>query len=152
MASKKIILTLATIGIVALLGGCGSDDDSSSDPVAPVIDTAPPALPGGVAVDYAADQQVINLTWDANVTDADLAGYIISRGDYANDPQDLTVEPLTATTFQDNVQPGECGRQVTYYVRCVDTSDNVSAAATATVVISQEPAVVEEPGPSRLSF
>ena len=92
MASKKIILTLATIGIVALLGGCGSDDDSSSDPVAPVIDTAPPALPGGVAVDYAADQQVINLTWDANVTDADLAGYIISRGDYTNDPQDLTVK------------------------------------------------------------
>lgn len=147
MASKKIILTLATIGIAALLGGCGGDD--SNDPVAPVIDTAPPALPGGIAVDYAADQQVVNLTWDANVTDADLAGYVISRGDYANDPQDLTVEPLTATTFQDTTEPGQSGRRVTYYVRCVDTSDNLSAAATATVVISHEP---EEHGPARLSF
>src|SRR6056297_769522 len=44
MASKKLILTLTCIAAVAVLAvGCGSDDNDS--PTAPVVDTAPPALP-----------------------------------------------------------------------------------------------------------
>jgi hypothetical protein len=137
MASKKLITTLVGLGIMALVVGCGSDDDS---PTAPVTDTAPPALPGNLAVDYAAPQDQVTVTWDANVTDADLAGYLVARASYDGDPVQLIDAPQAANSFQDDL--GECcGRLLTYYVYSVDTSDNVSAAATVTL---QMPA--PEPG------
>jgi hypothetical protein len=138
MASKKTTLTLVCLGILALVVGCGSDDDSPS-PTAP-IDTAPPALVAGLAVDYDAAQSQAVVTWEPNVTDADLAGYLVSRGVFQHDPVALITAPQAASTFQDDVSnPG--GSQVTYYVYSVDTSDNVSAAATVTL---QLPRPVED--------
>jgi len=146
MASKKITLTLVCFSLFALLVGCGSDNDSS--PVAPVVDTAPPALPGNLDVDYAAAQQQAVITWDANVTDADFAGFLVSRGSYDGAPAALVTEPQATNTFQDQLGDA-CGRQVTYYIYSVDTSDNVSAAATVTLNI---PAPAPVRGPERISI
>lgn len=139
MASKKFILTLVcicTLGLLAL--GCGSDDNNSN-PVAPTppIDTAPPLLPGNLDIDYSEVQQTVVVTWSQNVTDADLAGYVISRGSYDLAPIVLTATPQTANTFQDQLAD-DCGRQVTYYVYAVDTSDNMSAAATITLEFEEQ--------------
>lgn len=143
MASKKITLALMALGLMALMVGCSSDDDS---PAAPVVDTAPPALPGNVAVELVSDEATV--TWDANVTDADLAGYLVSRGSYDNAPEALVTEPQAANSYADEL--GECcGRQVTYYIYSVDTSDNVSAAATVTL---QLPAPAADRGPERERF
>ncbi len=136
MASKKTTLILVSLGIVALLAGCGGDDDSN--PVNPV-DTAPPALPGNLDVQYAAAQNTAIVSWDENVTDADFAGYLVSRGSYDLEP----VEPGGPTPGRQPL-PGRAssttaGRQVTYYVYSVDTSDNVSAAATVTLEIPVAP-------------
>lgn len=146
MASKKITLTLVCFSIFALLVGCGSDDDSS--PVAPVVDTAPPALPGNLAVEYAAANQQATIIWDQNVTDADFAGFLVSRGAYDEAPVALVTEPQAANTFQDQLGDA-CGRQVTYYIYSVDTSDNVSAAATVTLSID---APAAPRGPERNSL
>lgn len=132
MASNKLTLIFAALSIAALLVGCSGDDDSSSNPVAPV-DTAPPALPGNLAVDYAAEQHTATITWDQNVTDADFAGFLVSRGSYDGSPVELVDTPQTANSFQDDVDG--CGRLVTYYIYSVDTSGNVSAAATVSLTI-----------------
>ncbi|MEZ4387418.1 MAG: hypothetical protein R3D98_07520 [Candidatus Krumholzibacteriia bacterium] len=131
MASKKTTLILVGLGLIALLAGCGSDNDSN--PVSPV-DTAPPALPGNLDVQYAAGQSTAVVTWDQNVTDADFAGFLVSRGAYDNAPVALVSDPQSDNSFEDQLG-SDCGRQVTYYVYSVDTSDNVSAAATITLVL-----------------
>lgn len=146
MASKKTTLIIASLSIIALLVGCGSDNDSN--PAAPVVDTAPPALPGNPAVQFTADQSTAIVTWDDNVTDADFAGFLVSRGSYDNDPVVLVGTPQTASQFADQLAQ-DCGRQVTYYIYSVDTSDNVSAAATVTLEI---PAPAGERGLDRISF
>jgi len=131
MASKKTTFIIASLGIIALIAGCGSD---SSNPTTPIEDTAPPALPGNVAAQYQPSQNTTVVSWDANVTDADFAGFLVSRGAYDNEPVALVSTPQAATQFADQLSQ-TCGRQVTYYVYSVDTSDNVSAAATVTVEI-----------------
>jgi hypothetical protein len=131
MASKKLILTLVCLTALSMLTmGCGSDDDSS--PTAPVVDTAPPALPSGLDVDYAAIQRQATVSWDSNVTDSDFAGFLVSRGSYDYEPEALVAEPQAATTYVDNDLVG-VGRQVTYYIYSVDTNGNVSAASTMTL-------------------
>ncbi|HOX25862.1 MAG TPA: hypothetical protein PLL30_10165 [Candidatus Krumholzibacteria bacterium] len=130
MASKKLILIL--VGLAALgfgAAGCGSDDDN---PAAPPVDTAPPALPSGLAVSYVPADQTVTVTWDANVTDHDLEGYLVSRSNYDLAPVDLTAEPQEETSYEDANLSG-CGRYVTYYVYCVDHHGNVSAGATISV-------------------
>jgi len=125
MASKKTFI-IASLGIIALVAGCGSD---SSNPTTPVVDTAPPALPGNLAVQYQSSQNTAIVSWGANVTDADLAGYLVARGAYGEQPTALTDAPQNTTQFIDNLG-ATCGRQVTWYIYAVDTSGNSSAAAT----------------------
>jgi hypothetical protein len=138
MASKKLILTLISVlALTFVVVGCGSDDDNS--PAAPAVDTAPPALPGGLQAQYMAHQDAATVTWDANVTDADFAGFLVARGDYDLDPEELVSSPQAANSYQDQDLDG-AGRQVTYYIYSVDESGNVSAAATVTIDRSDEAA------------
>jgi len=138
MASKKFILTLLCItAMTFVVVGCGSDDDSS--PAAPVVDTAPPALPGGVSAQFSAANQSASVSWDQNVTDNDFAGFLVSRGSYDMDPEALVDEPQVGNSYQDSDLDG-AGRQVTYYVYSVDNSGNVSAAATVSVEMPEAPA------------
>ncbi len=137
MASKKFILTLLCIAAMTfVVVGCGSDDDS---PAAPVVDTAPPALPGGMSAQYSQASQSASISWDQNVTDNDFAGFLVSRGSYDMAPAALVDEPQVGNSYQDSDLDG-AGRQVTYYVYSVDSSGNVSAAATVSVDVPSEPA------------
>jgi len=88
-------------------------------------DTFPPAAPQSLAA--IAGAGVISLVWDAN-TEADLAGYLVLRGDAPGDTlRAITPEPVSATTFRDTtVRPGS---RYVYVVVAVDraTPQNVSA-------------------------
>ena len=138
MASKNLIVTLLCITAMTLVVvGCGSDDNTS--PAAPVVDTAPPALPSGIAAQYSPVAQSATITWDQNMTDADFAGFLVSRGSYDMDPYALVSDPQVSNNYQDSDLVG-AGRQVTYYVYSVDTSGNVSAAATVSVDQDAAPA------------
>lgn len=139
MASKKTTFIIASLGIIALVAGCGND---SSNPTTPVVDTAPPALPGYVAVQYQASQSTAVVSWPANVTDADLAGYIVARGAYDLEPTALTDDLVTGTSFTDQLE-AHCGRKVTWYVYAVDTSGNTSAPTTTTMWVPRP----DEPRP-----
>ena len=80
-----------------------------SDPSDPICvtpqDTFPPAAPKGLAA--VSGTGVVNLIWDAN-TDADLAGYLVLRGEAPGDTlQPLTAEPIRETRYTDrSVQAG----------------------------------------------
>jgi len=140
MASNKLLLTLMCLTALTLLTvGCGSDNDSS--PAAPVVDTAPPALPSGLDAAYASGQQSATISWDLNVTDSDFEGFLVARGSYDLEPVVLVDEPQAANSFEDDSLMG-VGRRVTYYIYSVDTSGNVSAASTVSVDLSDE-----APGP-----
>jgi hypothetical protein len=122
-----LLMALAmTIGAV----GCGSDNDNS--PVAPPVDTAPPVLPSGLAVAYDPLTCNVVVTWSPNTTDADFAGFIISRT-AVGQTETLVDEPITQTEFVDNAMGA--GREITYRVASVDETGNVSAAATVAISV-----------------
>lgn len=110
--------------------GCGSDDDNS--PVAPPVDTAPPVLPTGLAVTYDPASLEVVVTWEPNTTDADFAGFLISRT-VVGATEDLVDEPVDTTEFVDSAMG--VGREITYRVSSVDETGNVSAAATVDLQI-----------------
>jgi len=68
-------------------------------------DTFPPAAPKGLSV--VAGTGTINLGWDAN-TEADLAGYLVLRGDAPGDTlQPLMPAPIAGTSYEDKTaRPG----------------------------------------------
>lgn len=129
MASKKFILPLVCLTVtIFALAGCGSD---SSNPVAP-IDTTSPALPVGLNAKFSPQQQVVEIAWDANVTDRDLAGYLVYRSTNYLEPVALVSVPQAATSYQDT-SINDRASVLTYYVYAVDTRNNLSAAATTVV-------------------
>lgn len=87
-------------------------------------DTFPPAAPKSLAA--IAGSGVISLIWDAN-TEADLAGYIVLRGEAPGDTlQAITPEPISVTSYRDEtVKPGT---RYVYAVVAVDRAmpQNVS--------------------------
>jgi len=105
----------------------GSVVQSAASPTTCITptDTFPPAAPRSLAA--IAGDGVISLIWDAN-TEADLAGYLVLRGDAPGDTlRAITPEPVAATTFRDTtVRPGS---RYVYVVVAVDraTPQNVSA-------------------------
>ncbi len=81
-----------------------------------LVDTFPPAAPGGLAAVAAAG--AVNLAWRANTED-DVAGYLVLRGrgpDATLRP--LTAEPVVGTTYRDAAV--EAGVSYEYAVQAVD--------------------------------
>ena len=88
-------------------------------------DTFPPAAPKSLAA--IAGEGVISLIWEPN-TEADLAGYLVLRGDAPGDTlRAITPEPVSATTYRDTT--ARAGTRYVYVVVAVDraTPQNVSA-------------------------
>jgi len=86
-------------------------------------DTFPPAAPKGLAA--VASPGVINLIWDAN-HEADLAGYLILRGEAPGDTlQPLVKDPIKETRYADRTaQPNT---RYVYVIVAVDKTGNRSA-------------------------
>ena len=132
MAGYKTVLTLVLIGLVSLLAtSCGSSDDNNT--TAPPVDTAPPGVPNNLTAELVrgGDETYVLINWAENSTDADFAGFQLSRSKDAI-AVDLTETLVTDTTYRDyNVPFGA----LKYEITAVDMVGNVSAAAQVYVVV-----------------
>lgn len=137
MASKKMIAIFLILGLVAMATGC-SDSDTVS-PVAATPDTAPPALPSNLDVEFTGAVAVVS--WDISTLDADLAGYIVTR-ECNGDTDALVATPTFMTTYEDAAPL--LGASY-YHVYAVDTSGNESAVVTTSLVISRVHDPIIEP-------
>jgi hypothetical protein len=84
---------------VQKVGGIDLESDLSPSTCVTPRDTFPPAMPKGLSA--VAGAGAMNLSWDAN-TEADLAGYLVLRGEAPGDTlQPLTAAPITGTSYED---------------------------------------------------
>lgn len=124
MSSIKTIVTLALITALSIVSiGCSDTTDPVTvvDPPV-VIDTAPPAVPANLDSDYADGQ--LTISWDANTTDSDLAGFVLRRDNYGVITE-LVASPAILQSFQDSPAVG----LNIYEIYSVDQVGNESAIA-----------------------
>jgi hypothetical protein len=127
MATRKTILAVICIGLVGLaVTGCSDDTDT---PTAIPADSAPPAVPANLQLDY--DGSAAFLSWDANTVDADLAGYVIVRENNGN-AQTISTSPQIHHYVDVNPPLGA----TIYQVSAVDAAGNRSAVATVYLTVS----------------
>jgi hypothetical protein len=128
MASNKTIMTLMLIALVSLaFTGCSDSDDN---PAAVVLDTAPPAAPAELDLQYSDGSATIS--WAQNTVDSDLAGYVVTRERYGV-VEDLVSAPALINSYIDaNPMSGSSE----YHVYSVDTSGNASAVSTTYLTVA----------------
>ena len=124
-------LTLAALAMI----GCGSDSPLDALAVAtPVIDTAPPAIPTGLSA--AATGQSVKVSWDTNVLDEDLSGFMVYRVVWGTRFPMLDLPQLESQWIDDHPVNVAC----TYVVTALDQSGNESAwAAVNFLGLEEEP-------------
>ena len=128
MASNNKIMILMLIALVSLaFTGCSDSDDN---PAAVVLDTAPPAVPAELDMDYSNGSATIS--WAQNTVDSDLAGYIVTRERYGVS-EDLVSAPAMINSYID-ANPMSGSSQ--YHVYSVDTSGNASAVSTTYLTVA----------------
>ncbi|ODS55728.1 MAG: hypothetical protein ABS36_09010 [Acidobacteria bacterium SCN 69-37] len=118
---EEICLTVQTITVTGAITVAGA---STERVCTTPVDRYPPTAPAGLRVIQ--EGPVVTLLWDT-VEAADLAGYVILRGEGTTDALTPIVrEPVTATTFRDT--SAVAGTTYTYAVAAVDTASvpNVS--------------------------
>jgi len=116
------LLIVPVIFILCLtLTSCSDSETSVVTPPPP--DTAPPAVPTGLAT--CAGDCVVKISWDPNVVDSDFRGFNVYRLN-AEESWDLTAEPIATSTFVDT---SPLTSQCIYRVTSVDFTGNESAWA-----------------------
>lgn len=120
---------------VQLEGGVAIEGEPSERFCMTAHDTFPPAAPREVAA--VANAGVVSLIWLAN-TEADLAGYLVLRGEAPGDRlQALTEAPLSETSYDDKT--AKPGATYVYVVVAVDraTPRNMSAQSAKVTVTAR---------------
>jgi hypothetical protein len=114
MSPKTFTTILVALAFVA---GCG-DNGTTTSPGGGDIDTTPPGIPVGVAIE--ADDTTLTVRWNDNA-EPDLAGYVVQR---SFDEADWLVvsDVLTTSEFQDGHSS-----EVYFRVSAVDQTGNQSA-------------------------
>ena len=132
---RNTLFLLCGILLATLTAAAGCNDD---DPARPALDTVPPSIPDGLAA-WSVDSQGVTLTWSANVSDPDLAGYMVYRGDSRSGPfRPVQTEPVTSNSWTDtHTSPGQ---SYYYRVSARDTSSNESALSAVHAIQVPTPA------------
>lgn len=115
-------LALATI----LFSGCGDE----STPSSPQGDHTAPVVPDGLAGRVAGGE--VELLWNANLSDPDLAGYIVYRSQDARTGYAPITTTVGTNTWAD--QSTDRGRTYFYRVSAIDLVGNVSSMSEAMVI------------------
>ncbi len=124
MTNSFKTISLIILAMAALtLTGCSSDGPLALAGVDPVIDTAPPTIPTGLAA--AAADHSVKVSWDENVLDEDLYGFMVYRVVWG------TRYPMLGAPQQDNqwIDDHPVNVACTYVVTALDNSGNESAWA-----------------------
>jgi len=121
MGNNKKILMLLVMTIIGLaVTGC-SDKETAT---AVAIDTAPPAVPANIDLDYSNGNATIS--WAVNNVDSDLAGYVVVRERYGMS-ETLISSPAMVNSYVDS---NPLSGSSMYHVYSVDQSGNQSAVST----------------------
>ncbi len=124
-STLKMFALIALIIPALVLTGCDSDDALAPVVVleAPVLDTAPPTIPTGLAAATANNN--VKVTWDANVVDEDFHGFMVYRIVWGNH------YPMLDLPIQENLWVDDHPVNVacTYVVTAMDKVGNESAWA-----------------------
>lgn len=138
------ILAITLLAAGSILG-CGPDEDES--PASVRIDTHAPSVPTGITATQLEDGTIL-LSWRANRTDPDLAGYVIYRSrTLESGYQPVHDEPVRSNSWLD----GDATRgPVWYRIAARDASANESAlspavSATRGTVVPTAAVVIEAP-------
>lgn len=143
---RRSSAALLTLGLVLALGatGCADSDDG---PAGPSLDTVAPAVPSGVSSTPVVDAAPsIRVSWDANETDADLAGYCVYR---SNDRDGAYLPAADGMLIQTNVWVDTAvvaGVPYFYRVAARDAAANESSLSAPTGLTISMP---DDGGPSR---
>jgi len=120
------------IRVVHRYEGVGTVESDASEPTCLTLaDVFPPAAPTGVQ-SISSDGAIV-LIWDP-VTAADLAGYVILRGEPGSDLQPIAVPPVREATYRDEVPSG---RRFMYAVQAVDQTGNASDLSDTTEEVAR---------------
>ena len=112
-----VVRTVETIAATSV------ESEASAPACVTPVDRFAPAAPTGLAV--VATTGAMNLIWDAN-GEADVAGYLVLRGDPAGDTlQPLTPAPIRETRYRDTT--AQAGVRYAYAIVAVDRAGNRSA-------------------------
>lgn len=148
LSLRRSSTTFVGLGLVLALGamGCSSSDDG---PAGPTLDTTAPAVPSGVTANEQTVGTVsVRVSWNANETDADLAGYCVYRSHVADGSYQPVAEGMLVQTnsWTDTaVQPGG-----TYFYR-VSARDAAANESSLSSAAGLEISVSEGDGPPRVS-
>jgi hypothetical protein len=130
--AAQTVSLIAALALATLPAGCSSDDVSPAAPAPVAVDTAPPAVPTGLAA--ASADLVVKLSWDANTVDSDLVGYMVYER-IRGRSHALVDEPLLENRFIVRHPPAECE----YAVTAVDAAGNESALVVVHYLASPPP-------------
>src|SRR5581483_5476416 len=114
-----------TVRTIETLGDLRVESADSEAECVDLIGTFPPAAPKGLQA--VPREGAISLLWDSN-TEADLAGYLVLRGQSADALKPVTPAPITEVNFKDTVPSGV---RYFYAVVAVDKAGNKSQPSTA---------------------
>ena len=121
---KEVCFVLRTVRVA---GAVQIESAPSERVCVTPTDTFPPAEPKGLSA-VAGGGGVVSLIWDAN-SEADLAGYVVLRGEVPGDKlQALTPTPIKETTFRDTT--AKPGVRYVYAIVAVDNAKNTSPQST----------------------
>lgn len=120
--ARTSTFSILIILLAGMMAGCGDENLSptSMTGTAVVLDTAPPAIPTGLAA--APTGSMVKIRWEPNVTDLDLAGFLVYRLAFGNS------YILTESPLQDNfyIDPAPLRTGCIYAVTAVDQDGNES--------------------------
>ena len=122
ISRAKLALLLLTVLALAAIAATGCSDDTAL--ASPNLDSTPPAVPDGVDAILTGDPTV-NLTWNANLSDPDLAGYVVYRSHGLHDPYLAVTTAVSSNIWVD--ESVQRGRDFYYRVASIDVNQNVSA-------------------------
>ena len=111
--------------------GLTVEGDASSPTCLTLVDVFPPAAPTGVQ--SISSEGAIVLIWNP-VSAADLAGYVILRGEPGSVLQPIAVPPVQEATFRDEVPSGS---RFMYAVRAIDRAGNASDLSDTTEEVAR---------------
>lgn len=138
-------VTLVTLGVVATLL---VSDRPAHDASGPRQDLLAPEVPTGLSARLVEEPDpAVSLSWDANGSDPDLAGYIVYRSDRPEGGfAPVTDAPVLTNSFLDRTAPP--GRPAFYRVAARDASRNESALSelTSAGTLPGEPAALPTAG------
>lgn len=136
MSTRKNILNGILVCGLALAVGCSSDSNTTAAPV----DTVPPAIPDGVG-GWMTRGGDVEVAWEANVTDPDLAGYVVQRSVNGQSWEDTRQGLVTSNSWRDGSV--QAGNSYSYRVSAVDASGNASGYSATWQVepVSSEPTI-----------